>query len=101
MNNETLANELKKTMKHIETANFEMGNIESRIGKLEGRIDEGFINIKTDVSQIVNKIEKLPCSEHIMKITTLETNQRDIIKLKYIAITAIISLIIWIISSLT
>jgi GTP-binding protein EngB required for normal cell division len=88
--------------KHVKKLNEEMGSIDTRLGRLEGRIDEGFDDMKLNINAIFKKINKLPCTERAERITKVETKLKMIIKSRWIIFTAFMSsLMIYIVTRLT
>jgi hypothetical protein len=72
--------------KHIEKANYELGQMwesiseqNSRLGHIEGIVEEGFKtgtdimnNLDTKLETINTKVSNLPCKEHDMRISYTE-----------------------------
>lgn len=78
---------------HLEKANFELGELCSRVGKLEGTITTEFKNIG-------NKLDGLPCSDYGQRIATIEGENIMSGKIKMVIVGAVCSIITFVVTSL-
>ncbi len=90
--------ELKRMMKYVRTANTEMGSVDTRLGNIEGQLNEALPEIKKDVGAIFNKFDKLPCIDSTTRIAKLETKISMITKSRWIIFTASVSGLVYIIT---
>jgi len=80
-------------MKKYTKTNSEMVSIDARLGRIEGRLDEGFDNIKSDINEIFKKINALPCQTNSQRISRNEAKINGMIKGAYFVIASVITLV--------
>lgn len=68
----------EKDKKHLQTMNREFGEMCSRVGRLEGKIEEGFGNISANMKWIERRFTELPCNKHTEMMTKLEKKMSNI-----------------------
>ena len=83
----------EKDRKHLEKANFEMGELCARVGNLEGKFDTGFKMMGSEFKDVKRSIGALPCSDHTNRIARIEGAKSMSDKIKFTAVAAISSVI--------
>lgn len=70
--------EMEEALAHIEKSNSEMGSVDMRLGRMEGRLEEALPAIQRSVDAIFAKIDKLPCAEEQVLLATTVTEVKGI-----------------------
>jgi DNA repair ATPase RecN len=85
--------EMEEALAHIEKSNSEMGSVDMRLGRMEGRLEEALPQLQRSMDALFAKLDKLPCTEENTRLTRIETRLKDMRKTRFMILTVAASAI--------